>query len=348
MGTKTRSVLIAVGLASCLLCLSSACWDASTPPAVSTERIACQVEWVDTDIPCPPIDTKVYVLRGDGTGRKEIGRDIGEGGFPAWSPDGRALVMVGGCFDTLCLVDVGSGAGTQLASLDTDIDSPEWSPSGGLIAFRANETDIWIISEDGSGLQRLTENEVGAHIGPASWSPDGSRIAYSLSVDGLRHEPAQIYVMSADGSGVAELTHGSVSSSRPRWSPKGDRIAFQGEVDGQLQIWIMNRDGSERSLLARGLLLDWSPDGHMIFFHREAEIFSIDPEGSTQTSLGEGVLYGWSPDGTRLYFHLPGDDFLWTMSANGSGRARVFELGCEDPVWSPVLESHEGRDWFGT
>lgn len=344
MGTKTRSVLIAVGLASCLLCLSSGCWVGPMPSAVSTDRIACQVEWVDTDIPCPPIDTKVYVLRGDGTGRKEIGRDIGEGGFPAWSPDGRALVMVGGCFDTLHLVDIGSAGSTSLASLDTDIDSPQWSPSGGLIAFRANETDIWIVSEDGSGLQRLTENEVGAHIGPPSWSPNGSRIAYSLSVDSLGDEPAQIYVMSTDGSAVQQLTEGAVSSSRPRWSPKGDRIAFQGEVDGQLEIWIMNHDGSERTVLARGQLFDWSPDGDRIFLHRDTEIIAIDPEGSEQTSLGTGVLYGWSPDGTRVYFHLAGDDFLWSMTAHGADRTRLFKLGCEDPVWSHVLESHEGRD----
>ena len=48
-----------------------------------------------------------------------------------------------------------------------------------------------------------------------SWSPDGSRIAFSSNRDGN----FDIYTMSADGSGLTRLTNHPASDKDPVWSP---------------------------------------------------------------------------------------------------------------------------------
>src|SRR5207249_4993650 len=77
-----------------------------------------------------------------------------------------------------------------------------------------------------------------------SWSPDGSRIAFSSSRDGNN----EIYVMNADGTGQTRLTTTTASNLHPTWSPDGAKIAFSssrdtGDEDRQ-QIYVMNADGT--------------------------------------------------------------------------------------------------------
>ena len=62
-----------------------------------------------------------------------------------------------------------------------------------------------------------------------TWSPDGTRIAYSN--DG-------IWVMNADGTDPRQLTDTGFS---PTWSPDGTRIAYN-RVG--LHLWVVNADGT--------------------------------------------------------------------------------------------------------
>jgi dipeptidyl aminopeptidase/acylaminoacyl peptidase len=65
-----------------------------------------------------------------------------------------------------------------------------------------------------------------------AWSPDGSRIAYVASVNGI----SQLFVMNADGSGATQLTHtpdpdDGGGSGVPKWSPDGTKLAFETNQD---------------------------------------------------------------------------------------------------------------------
>lgn len=296
---KIPSLVSILFLAFCLILPVGGCVAAPTPlqSELSRERIACYVEpdRPDSDVLCPA--GTVYVMAGDGSDRKEIG----EGRYPAWSPDGRALVVVHGCLDDLYVLDVESGESSKLANPKNTygVEGPSWSPDGDKIAFAIDYNSIWLVAADGSVLRELTKYGPGFFVDVPSWSPTGTKIAFALSEPG--DKSCHIYVMNDDGSNLTQLTHGPGYNYGPIWSSRADRILFHSFNQGDGQIFVMNPDGSEL------------------------------------TGLGRGIAHGWSPDGTRIYFQV-GDGYLWTMNADGSNRTRLFRLNCDAPAWSPVLE----------
>ena len=58
---------------------------------------------------------------------------------------------------------------------------------------------------------------------------------------------AYAVVMNADGSGLRTLTRiAQVNGALPSWSPDGRKIVFVSDRDGNLEIYVMNADGSGR------------------------------------------------------------------------------------------------------
>jgi len=84
---------------------------------------------------------------------------------------------------------------------------------------------------------------------PASWSPDGSRLAFA---DGTGH----LVVTGRDGGGAAEAVNKSIRGTVPSWNPMGSDIFFGG--------WLITSNGAPvRKLLPRAeeAIGFWSPDG---------------------------------------------------------------------------------------
>lgn len=67
---------------------------------------------------------------------------------------------------------------------------------------RTGNGDIYVINADGSGLVRLTDDEL-PETQPA-WSPDGTKIAF-LHLPDIYSSGGYVYVMNADGSEQADL-----------------------------------------------------------------------------------------------------------------------------------------------
>jgi Tol biopolymer transport system component len=92
---------------------------------------------------------------------------------------------------------------------------PAWSPKGDKIAFSSNADgnfEICVMSTDGTGITRLTDNPANDHY--PCWSPDGNFIAFTSDRDGNQ----EIYIMRADGSSPRRLTNNTADDFWPSWS----------------------------------------------------------------------------------------------------------------------------------
>src|SRR5215217_8978806 len=69
-----------------------------------------------------------------------------------------------------------------------------------------------------------------------SWSPDGSKIAFSSNRNAGNFD---IYTMYADGSSQKRLTKKAAYDLQPAWSPDGKKIAFTSSRGGDDEIFVM-------------------------------------------------------------------------------------------------------------
>lgn len=216
---------------------------------------------------------------------------------------------------------------------------PPPPPSGGMseIAFVAPGAGIQIINADGSGGRAVTS--LLGDFTP-SWSPDGSRIAFTSYRDSAAR--GDIYLVNRDGSGLTRLTSDPSNDVDPAWSPDGTGIAFF--RDGSIHV--MNAsDGSNVTPLTTGggdLQPAWSPDGSQIAFARRGDIYVMNADGAGLRPLtGDSAIDdqpAWSPDGMKIAFRRAppqgGGGAIHVMNSDGSGIARLTLAG-QAPTWSP-------------
>src|SRR5919109_161189 len=179
--------------------------------------------------------------------------------------------------------------------------------------------EIYIMNADGNGQTRLTDDP--AFDTDPSWSPDGTKIAFSSNRE---DDNSEIYIMNSDGSGQTRLTDNSADDFSPSWSPDGEKIAFVTDRDnGNFDIYIMNADdGSGQTRLTdNSAEPSWSPDSEKIAFTSNRDsggIFVMNADdGSGQTRLTDNSAFYSSPDwGTNT--SPPDDDGSTTTTTTTS------------------------------
>jgi Tol biopolymer transport system component/predicted Ser/Thr protein kinase len=137
----------------------------------------------------------------------------------------------------------------------------------------------------------------------------------------------------------------------PSPTPYSGRIVFDSYRDGNLEIYVMNADGSGLKNLTNNPAGDyvpsWSPDSTRIAFASKRdgnhEIYVMNADGSGQTRLtddpAEDYAPCWSLDSTHVAFQSDrdGDYEIYVMNADGSGQTRLTNnpANDHDPSWSP-------------
>ena len=179
-----------------------------------------------------------------------------------WSPDGSSIAF--GAFDVINSQPAGLWRvqidGTQLLQLTHDrLDSnPDWSPDGASIVIESQplpNTDLWLMSEDGTNLTRLTANNPHADGSP-KWSHDGQKIAF-VSNHGIGPDIWLLDMRTMEFKNLTEDLGGYCLN--PSWSPNGQQIAFEFHpfeegtnlpiMSDQSDIWLMDSDGSNKANL---------------------------------------------------------------------------------------------------
>jgi Tol biopolymer transport system component len=135
------------------------------------------------------------------------------------------------------------------------------------------------------------------------------------------------------------------------------KIVFASYRDGNMDICVMNPDGSYQTRLTNNPAKDeyptWSPDGKRIAFgstrdshseiYENAEVYIMNADGSHQTNLTNNPAFdhfpSWSPDGKKIAFasERDGNMNIYIMNADGSNQTRLTDHPAADvmPRWSP-------------
>lgn len=146
--------------------------------------------------------SNLYVINTDGTNLRQVTNNTVEQGYlyfrPKISPDNRTVIF------------------NRFAG--------DWS-----------SIPLFKMNIDGTGLQQLTED--GKMVQFATFSPNGSKIAYGIDTD--------LHMMNADGSGKSLLLALPGEQFPAAFSPDGSKLAFNsGTMWSDCDLYMMNLDGS--------------------------------------------------------------------------------------------------------
>ena len=247
-------------------------------------------------------------------------------------------------FASVCLIGCGGGSGQNSSQPPPPAPAVLALPTNTDAADSANlANNIWTINADGSSPTQLTNYYGDADVTPQAlqpiWSPNGSQILYVSdgAFDGSDTFAQYYYfwIMNADGSGqtplpaVGPAAYNDVGNVAD-WSHDGTKLAVAAAPNNEVDLYIMNADGSDPTLLTGPALgAVWSPDDSTLAFEGSNNgIWTIAANGSALTQLTTaGPNYAanapvWSPDGTMLAFVLSnlqsGGFTIQTMNADGS------------------------------
>jgi dipeptidyl aminopeptidase/acylaminoacyl peptidase len=97
-------------------------------------------------------------------------------------------------------------------------------------------------------------------------SPDGKTVLFGVSYESVEQNRSnnELYTIGLDGKNLTRLTKTADSESQATWIDNGNKIAYLAAKDGNTQMWVMDKDGSNRKAISdveggiEGFLL--SPD----------------------------------------------------------------------------------------
>ncbi|MCH7815952.1 MAG: Tol-Pal system beta propeller repeat protein TolB [Proteobacteria bacterium] len=181
--------------------------------------------------------------------RIKVSSRVGINGAPAFSPDGRKLVLTLGGIDgnlDIHILDLASRKVTRLTtnrSIDTE---GTWAPDGRAIYFtsdRSGGPQVYRVGVNGDSPERITFE--GSYNARPRLSPDGSKLAM-VHLDRGNY---RIAVLDLDNRDLLVLSGGSQDES-PSFAPNSDSLIYATRQGRNGVLETVSADGLVRQRLA--------------------------------------------------------------------------------------------------
>ncbi len=191
------------------------------------------------------------------------------------------------------------------------------------VSSRDGVSNLYVMEDDGSNVQRLAFSQADKYEGAPAWSPDGKRIAFWRNVSADKNiSNYELFMVNRDGSKEQQLTDHPAQDGRFQitWAPDGRRFAFSSNRRGSREIHVIDiLTRRVRQLTHSGGNVftwdpSWSPDGKYIAYKEVPPrgglttiIWVMNADGTEQHPLvPERISYGfspcWSPDSKSVMY----------------------------------------------
>jgi Tol biopolymer transport system component len=231
-----------------------------------------------------------------------------------------------------------------------------YSPDRTRVVFsssRSGSYDLFVMDADGRNLSRITRDP--GNESEPRWTPDGSRIVYTLTPAGGLPQIHSVGIAGQDDRLVTGPPHGNQS---PALSHDGKHLAFVSNRDGDQEIYLMDLPSGAPRRLTRTKERESSPhflpDGALVYVteaggrHKGSRIMRIAPAAAEPTPLlvTEYPIHSLdiSADGSRAIYVVgqPGSskgrtEFRMFIQPLAGGAASEITLRAAEQVVGPAF-----------
>ncbi len=278
-------------------------------------------------------------------------------GNPQWSPSGDWLAFTSnriGDKNQIFVIRPDGGEAMQLTKAENAVGGYSWSRDGKSIAFTASDVDqkfakdrkdhlgdfevvrreylhshLWTfdvaeaLKAPVAGTQRTKGKEF--TVGGFNWSPDGSKIAFSATVnsDLINSGTADIYLLTLADNSVKKLVAQAGPDNNPNFSPDGKWIVFSSAMGNpkffhsNSRLALASVDGGTPRSITDGFdeqpnFVEWNSDG--IYFSgaqkTASHLFRLDPATGkfARVTQPDNAMIGgasFTRDGKQIAFTSP-------------------------------------------
>ena len=227
--------------------------------------------------------------------------------------------------DDLWLVSSEGGRAERLTAGLNEVNYPQFSPDGKLLAFTGREEgpgEVYVMPADGGTAQRLTFQSASCRI--VGWSPAGDSILYASNAGQYTPRSSVIYAISPQGGQPRQVPVGMANAIS--YGPRGGIVI--GRNIREPAYWKRYRGGTVGHL--------WCDAGGNGTFQR---LLSLNGNIATPCWVGEriyflsdhegvGNVYSCTPAGEDIRHHTDHQDF-YARNLSSDGQILVYHAGAE-------------------
>lgn len=285
----------------------------------------------------------LWVCTHDGKNVRRLTSDIGVESNPVFSPDGR-FIAFSGQYDgntDVYLIPVEGGAPKRLTWHPGADVVRGFTPDGTAVLFASGRNtftrrymQLFTVPLDG-GFETQLPIPNAYH---ASYSPDGTRIAYTPLSEPFRQwknyrggTNSRIMIYTAKGHGVEQIPQPQerCNDTKPQWLDK-NTILFRSDRNGEFNLFTYDSTTKQLTQVSHHEdfpVLDHSAGGGFVAYEQAGHLHMMKVnEGAKLSALGRmkiGVATDFPERRTR---YVKGSSYVRSAAVSPSGARAVFEM----------------------